>query len=485
MNELPDDISRRRLVWISLLTTVVFSVYFWSIFLHDDSFFGFQFRDRYLVLFIIGSVVLAIWLCSKIPSTYVSLSTNVHLSVLTTLLLLVVVDVAYTIIQNTRQPVSAVVGYGRNKDVNYWFEESVPPPYYQTPRNFMLYKPNITIKGSTFGQQYKPDLLRSPTLVNSVLERRTVAVSINRLGFREADPIEHARIFALGDSFTFGWHVNVDKTWVKRLEQMLHVPIYNLGVSGASPKQELELLKHLINADPPIVTIRHLLWMICEGNDLEDSYADMAPAEPLSLTRGTVLETLRDLPKEIRKESFVVKMMRGEIQYRYAPTEIDSSHYSIDGVNLVTPLFRSDHLGYKLFFPDIIDRARRSMSYVMSHPNRPKLEQVFKEMRQLAHKYGFKVTVILAPTAPRLQGKYFSDFPEVSDEPYFLEFVANLARKENFQVVNLYDGLRPFASQRLLYFRDDAHWNEEGHHLAATSLTQRLSILSPQSRANQ
>ena len=84
------------------------------------------------------------------------------------------------------------------------------------------------------------------------------------------------------------------------------------------------------------------------------------------------------------------------------------------------------------------------MSYVLSHPNRPKLNQVFGQMGELARNSGFDVTVILAPTADRLQGKYFSDFPELTERPYFLDYVADLARKEKFKIINLYDTLLPW-----------------------------------------
>ena len=51
-------------------------------------------------------------------------------------------------------------------------------------------------------------MLRSPTLVDSVLDRRQVSIHINELGFRETGPLGSCKIFALGHSFTFGWGVS-------------------------------------------------------------------------------------------------------------------------------------------------------------------------------------------------------------------------------------------------------------------------------------
>ena len=51
---------------------------------------------------------------------------------------------------------------------------------------------------------------------------------------------------ALGDSFTLGWGVRQNEIWVELLEKKMQQPIYNLGVSGLSPKQELMLLEYLL-----------------------------------------------------------------------------------------------------------------------------------------------------------------------------------------------------------------------------------------------
>jgi hypothetical protein len=480
--------AHRKLITISSLTVAALVAYLGSIFLLGESFLGFEFHAMHEALLTLALVGASIWLCfvlSKHAPNYVSSATNVQVSILTTVLLMTTVDASYTVIQNAIKPKSTVYDYG-HRDSNNNPDEYYPRLYFPTDRNFFVHKPDSAVTASSFGSFYSRDMLVSPTLVNSVLERRTVSITINEFGFREVEPIENARIFALGDSLTFGWGVNADKSWVKRLETRLSVPIYNLGVRGASPKQELELLKFLVNTPKYDVTIQHLLWMIYEGNDLEDDYNETAPAprprqQPNSLLSGTVLEsltsifkTLATFPYAVKSESVINKLLNGTIQFRYS-TKRESSHELVDGIRLVHPLFKSDQFGYRLFSGAPVDRGvQQSMSYVLLHPNWPKLEKVFTEMGKLAEKLGFDVTVILAPTADRLHGKYFADFPEAS-EPYFLELVAGLARKEKFQIINLYDLLRPLADRQLLYFRDDDHWNEDGHLLVATSLSEQLA----------
>src|SRR5690606_24263547 len=80
------------------------------------------------------------------------------------------------------------------------------------------------------------------TLVDRVLESRTITIDINDRGFRESSSMAEASIFALGDSFTFGWGVDAASAWPRILESITGQTIYNLGIHDSSPKQELELL---------------------------------------------------------------------------------------------------------------------------------------------------------------------------------------------------------------------------------------------------
>ena len=63
--------------------------------------------------------------------------------------------------------------------------------------------------------------------------------------------------------------------------------------------------------------IRHLLWMIYEGNDLEDNYETLRAAEEHALRdlfAGTVLEHLLMLPLTTRDEAIINKLQNGQIR---------------------------------------------------------------------------------------------------------------------------------------------------------------------------
>ena len=93
-------------------------------------------------------------------------------------------------------------------------------------------------------------------------------VSINQLGLRdrEIDPARHpeCRIAAIGDSFTYGFGVNLEDTWVKTLERRLRasgldVEIINCGSPGAGPADYARFAKKIVPILKPDLVLVGLL----------------------------------------------------------------------------------------------------------------------------------------------------------------------------------------------------------------------------------
>jgi lysophospholipase L1-like esterase len=105
-----------------------------------------------------------------------------------------------------------------------------------------------------------PNLRFSCTINN-----KTIVQATNTLGFRDneftvAKPADTVRILAMGDSFTYGWLVNLNDTWVKVLESMLnqksakHTEVLNLGVAGYDIWNVANLLsKRAVRFSPDLV----------------------------------------------------------------------------------------------------------------------------------------------------------------------------------------------------------------------------------------
>jgi len=97
---------------------------------------------------------------------------------------------------------------------------------------------------------------------------------INNLGFRGEDTTlpktRKIRVVALGDSYTFGWGVDLEDTWVKRVETALRaegrdIEILNLGVPGHGPGEYANTAERVISILKPDLVLVGLL----QGNDLE------------------------------------------------------------------------------------------------------------------------------------------------------------------------------------------------------------------------
>jgi hypothetical protein len=233
-------------------------------------------------------------------------------------------------------------------------------------------------------------------------------------------------------------------------------------VHDASPAQEVWLLEHVLTTLRP--RARRVIWMIFEGNDLENNYESDAGLAPRAFDQTALGALAAGLPRLIQDGSVLNGVISGRVRLRRSAA---AAGERVDGVALSSPLWRSARFGYALALGAYVERAAMPESYVAGHPNRPALDAAFGEMTRLAAAHGLDVTVVLAPTFPRLYAAAFDRASAVSATPHFLRFVERLATRSGFPTVNLADLMRPHAERELLYFRDDTHWNERGNHVAA------------------
>src|SRR5262249_2025752 len=400
---------------------------------------------------------------------------SVTLCSATLLMCLVGVDVASSAYFNVsgrfREPVA-----DRNVDEVLWTGELTPHTYYPTDANFYLYKPQQQRAGVTYGELYYFGLLRHPLLRDSVLRSTEVRFSIDQYGFRSTQPPERSRVFTLGDSVCFGSHVTQESLFQAHLARRLGEPVYNMGVTGTSPFQQLLLLEHVLTAHPESFRPQRILWLLFEGNDLEDDYAPrrIAGQEVGVLGRaltGTVVATPFNLPAVIREESLLRGLIGGRLMLGRPGTKQQQAYpYMPDGERLVDPLFRSARFGYKLFRKTYVTRAAEPESYVLNHPNRPRLDETFRRMQALAAQHHFAVTVVIVPSDARQYGHAFEDLPPISAEPHFINYLKRLSGEVGFRVVDLNQLMAPYVGNELLFHRDGTHWNERGHEVVAELL---------------
>src|SRR5262245_19411062 len=201
---------------------------------------------------------------------------------------------------------------GREKDVRTWDGELMPHNYTPTTANFSVYKPGQIRAGETYGEHYYPGLLKHRVLREGVLQLRHVEYQIDKYGFRNIDPPSNSAIFALGDSFCFGYHMTQSSVFTSLLKSQLGAPVYNMGVSATAPDQQFLALDYSLRTYPDQFKPQHLLWLIFEGNDLEDRYVmKVVPDVRVQTIREKIwvpLAWMAHLPWSIRDQSIIRKL---------------------------------------------------------------------------------------------------------------------------------------------------------------------------------
>ncbi len=111
-------------------------------------------------------------------------------------------------------------------------------------------------------------------------------LTVDARGFRNMTELEQYGIVAVGDSFTEGFLVDDDEPWPALLAEQLGRPVYNMGVSGASPNVYLANFNaYGLKLKPKIA-----IFLIYEGNDLQGAkHIDTSLA-------GTTARTIKTSP---------------------------------------------------------------------------------------------------------------------------------------------------------------------------------------------
>jgi hypothetical protein len=397
---------------------------------------------------------------------------------LSLLFALLAIDTAYTISINLQTERRSEQAEERLNDSHVWNGEFFPRSYYPSDQAFTLYKPNVRVEGVIFGEFYERRMLESPSLVRDALRLRPLVYTIDSNGLRNRLPIRQSKLWALGDSYAMGYSTTEGLTWTDRFGDLTGRSIYNIGVSATGPGVQVQLLEYLLRKPKDRVSPERVLWMVFEGNDLENSYAEQRSLAARTGFRAAFADTLVgdffSLPSTIRRRSALRRLLDGELHISPTREASPQDPYQIDGIRLATPVYHSERWGYCMFNPADIEAATQGDDYVQSHPNRPRLDRSFERMKSLTEEFGFQVTVVVAPSAPRTHAHDFPDMPQPTAIPHFIRYVEGLAKRNGFQWIDLLGALSADQSGQLLYYCDDHHWNVHGNDVVARFLADQL-----------
>lgn len=93
---------------------------------------------------------------------------------------------------------------------------------------------------------------------------------LDKKGYRNESVLEQADILAIGDSFTYGYTVKIDKSWPAHLEKATGLSVYNTGVGGYGPCEHLGVFNELSELQRDLTVVALYL-----SNDLSDAYTSV------------------------------------------------------------------------------------------------------------------------------------------------------------------------------------------------------------------
>ena len=343
----------------------------------------------------------------------------------------------------------------------------------------------------------------------------TYTARTNSLGLRnhEIGPKESGicRIVAIGDSFTYGWGVEIEQTWLKLLEANLRdagvdAETINVGKPGTGPPFYAEISERAIPLFEPDIVIVAML----QGNDLaaagpetgETSTGSLFAAvralypnatrwvlrkrserdleanrQPLSPPRKSTAEDNRRWQANTAKE-FLDKM-EPEHRARYDAFE-----------DAVKEAFLAGNLN-----PYMIDLAMKSPNFYTSPLNLDdpwiltcveRMAARLGHIKKIANNYGARVIVLSVPHGPYVNYNEVRNIQRVGYEGDD-SMVASGAPDDGIRMACERAGVpfhevtaafRERADDTGLYYELDEHFTPAGHKLYADSITPILKQIA-------
>lgn len=359
-----------------------------------------------------------------------------------------------------------------------------------------------------FEQDDKPEQPRSYPNPPAGYGRLPIVLTTDRHGYRNTgELLEHYPIVAVGDSFTAGSHVSDEQVWTVLLSQHLGLPVYNLGVSGSSPRTYLNNYLALGRRFRP----ETVLFMIYEGNDFR-----YEPPPPAPVTGDAVASARRPLGERLKswaKASPVtlgLRRLSAEVLQPWgadAPVPGYDAHMGWMPLRIDTPAgpqhyaFSPKRLRYLNVEADDFAASRDWLS----------VRDILLQMQTLAQQDGFRLIVLYAPSTPHvvlpLAGEqavpaeqlrrflaYESKRLPEDAQQLKQDVMARLDNQESvlmgfcadsgIECLSLTQPMQQAIREgRQTYFSYDQHWAPPGNAVVAEVLTDYLRSASPSATA--
>jgi len=337
-------------------------------------------------------------------------------------------------------------------------------------------------------------------------------VDINSLGYRDIElrdvPPEAFKVMALGDSFTYGWGVNLEDAWPKRLEANLResgldVAVINLGKPGIDVTFYAELAERAAPLiKPDLIVVAMLLADDMAGAE-DPSESDMPPRILLETERfwpnlvrvvrtaaGTlgpqteqqpvrppiVVSAGQDRVNQAEMARSVLEKMTPQVRARFDALDEEVKDAFLSG-NL-NPNLINTSLGSSDFF---VNSAKADDPWFFGQ--RAKFTAAYlARIRRAAQTCGADVLVVTVPLGAFANAHAVANYRRMGfqTEPGLLTTeapdlaVAEACRLADLAFCSVTEDFRKRQDDSGLYFPLDGHFTPLGHKLFAELLTPAL-----------
>jgi hypothetical protein len=379
----------------------------------------------------------------------------------------------------------------------------IRPRYLETPVGELVSEVGMPLVGTTRRRQPnrvfeirrkdETGIARSYSHAPPGFPTATITLTTDARGFRNPDPCDDCDVVVAGDSFTEGSMVSDDEVWTALLARRLGVSVYNLGVSGATPRQYLNNLAAFGLPRRPELAI----VTVYEGNDFKR-------LPPPSTPDGDRVE-LRDRLDRFRRLAFKESPLRERLKrwmiQRLGPVGSDAPLPESLALSWMPLEFRSGgRVHYDAFEPGRMMRLDWEPERFRQAPHWTTNAEVFRQIKALADLRGIRLLMVYAPSTPhvvlplarsRVAPEALRAFASLveRDLPPAKTFAAQLFDRldtqervfldfcsaEGIECIGLTGALRDaVAAGDQAYFTYDQHWTRVGHEVVAETLARRL-----------
>ncbi len=326
-------------------------------------------------------------------------------------------------------------------------------------------------------------------------------VSVNKDGLRDKDyakekPENTLRIAVIGDSFAEAIQVNEEQTFWSLIENKLpqcqkfqqqNIEVINFGVGDYGTAQEYMTLKHHVSQYSPDLVV----LAVFTGNDIINNSKQLSPEDrfspflikqdgkyvfDLSFKNTKTYEWRNSIPRKaafyIINNSHILQLINETRVALKNRRQLLGNEAKNDSNSLVN---------YLDFNPELYKNNDKNWQEAWNVT-----EELIRLIQQQTKSINSDLLVVTLSNPaqvypdPSLRDQYF-DKAEISDQFYPDKRIANLGKKEGFEVLTLAPLFQDYADSNKSFLHGfentimgSGHWNQLGHKLAGEVISDHI-----------